>query len=1377
MTVIDKISFRFRMADEAFARALYADWDEFCRRCVLDVMDGFFSRYDNKETYIGIERLDLDLGGIPQEEFQELFPIRLREALERSFGQYLNEPGAVMERPASYTREKRFENLLHYLMYGFCLPEWERPDFDLYEELRRCLDTGYGSRLFSAIEAPHVLARLFSQLDISQLEKLLFSAADEAWDASLLSMLCSPAAAPGRQGRQRLLSMMLDAAPQRVTYFIHASRDTGRIDFMAELLQNTHVRRIMAAETEDHAEIGVPEYWYRLYGWLIAYYPFNGVPMFGDKQHFRLHLNRRLLAFIHKRDSAVYLSKVDITRLFLLEVFGADHYRTVLGILYHNQRLNADGTPESGDSYGWELYYILLQLSLLGTEDLESGHTGRQPTDEQPDETTPPTSGADRLTRDERTFGRWLEDAELPDSVKRRTLSMLIREKPGMLVRWIEGRPDRAHLSLLAALIDRASLTGLAGHLSLQLAEAVSVLYDTIGKASSEVSWLQNVGRSRFWEALKMAVLQGISAGIFSASDAASAQMLQLAALLYREITGQEIPTAYVAGFKAIESTGTSESASGEYTAMAEPIREFMETVYPVFASADNDTWKGIHRGKKLHEAIPEEPEIASLRAILSDNGIPESAGKMFVLQCFDAVRGRESELIMALQSEKLLDTAIALLDTLALRHIAMRLAIQAYGTDGQTVRTTAIQLVGLLAEQIETVAEAVSGTAKAVWKSLLLSLASWNGGIFSVSANDDTDTAVRLLAAVAGDDRNRIMAVVGLSDKGTAQRFDTGNILSDAANNALLTLLVRVRQYIVSENHTPELPAMDIRKDSRHMNAAPREAMRLLRETVARDRSTVNPWTKIIGSDSVLYLLGQSDSGLSGRLAQIIGAINTVLAESELFTGSSEEWEQSIAKALLLLMAERTDVGTMNEEETVSLFLRHLHLVLTGNGEYTDADRSQWETLERQAVRLIVTEIPAADVQPDRTAGLKAAALPFGISASGQEVEHFDRWVSWLLCPSVSDTEKSQMLRYYARWQPELLWTFVRYAAAEVSGKEHVAAARWSVWLGLGDWLEMISGVSLSLGDTLCRTTETVSEKYGVGGKALAEGLVRFITCYPADRIYYGNASDIVRRYLENVIALSGDSGMPEDIRERLTGARDENRTERKEQEEEKQEESSQSAERESSLEAVVKAVEEELHITDTERALEDAVQPEYVEVPNAGLCLLAIWFPRLFGMLGLLEDKEDGRKDLKDTEARIRAIFILQRIVTDEPREYKEQELAFNRILAGCPFYVPLPKSLTLTNQEIQTVESMISGVKSNWDKLKNTSVKGFRQSFIERPGRLEQREDKWVLYVEERAYDILLDSLPWSYRTIRLPWLKKRISVVWRDKEEFDFENYNK
>jgi hypothetical protein len=183
------------------------------------------------------------------------------------------------------------------------------------------------------------------------------------------------------------------------------------------------------------------------------------------------------------------------------------------------------------------------------------------------------------------------------------------------------------------------------------------------------------------------------------------------------------------------------------------------------------------------------------------------------------------------------------------------------------------------------------------------------------------------------------------------------------------------------------------------------------------------------------------------------------------------------------------------------------------------------------------------------------------------------------------------------------------------------------------------------------------------------------------------------------------------------------------------------------------------------------ETLAPEYLMVPNAGLCLLAIWFPRLFGMLGFLTE---DRKGWKDDEARIRAIFLLQRLVTDEVRAYKEHELAFNRILTGCPFYVPLPKTYALTENEIQTAESMLSGVMANWDKLKNTSVKGFQHSFLQRPGRLERRRDRWVLFVESRAFDILLDSLPWSYHPIRLPWLEEKIAVLWRNKEDSFFDS---
>lgn len=1221
MTVIDKISFRFRMADEMFARNLYADWDGFCRHCVTDILEEFFAAYDDMETCLEIPALELDLGSIPQERFLEVFPVRFREELEKKFLSYkeilrTDIPESVS---AGNARTRRFENLLHYLEHGFCLPEWERTDFDLYEELRKYMDMGYGNRLFPLMEHPHVLARLFTRLDSAQLEKLFFSAADGAGTDSFLSMLFSHEFSLGRYERQRLLSMILETVPQSVVRFIHVSHDSGRLDFMAELLENPHVRSIMATETEDHAEIGVPEYWYRLYGWLLEYYPFNGVPMFGDKPHFRIHLNRSLLTFIHKRNSPVYLSKADLTMQFLLEVFGADYYLTVLDIIYHNQRLDKDGSPESGDSYVWELYYILLQLSLIRTEQDTAGHTGRPTSDEKADEVFLSVQVPEALARNDGAFDRWLENTELPDGMKRRTLSRLIQDKPELLIRWLTGRPDRRQLSLLAALTGQTALMRLAGHVSLQLAETLAVLSDTVEKASASVMWLRDAGKDRVTEALKMAVWQGISTGAYPDSDSASARMRRLSGLFYKEITGRELPSDDDVYAGILEAAGISGPGVTDIT---------------------EDRSRMDNQAGKI---------ITSLKAVLSDNSIPEQAKKIFVLQWFDIYRGKENELVSVLLSEKLSDTVFDLLDRTALRSLIMRLAGQVYSPEAGT---DAVRFIGWLVQHIETVAVLVSRPVKDVWHSLFLSLASWDVRTVPISVND---AVVRLLSAVTGNGSNSIKAVLeslisrlsripdtaAADNERTYHDSNTIGTFPDLEDNFLLSLLVRARRYIRSEGRTSEWPASD---------------------------------------------------------------------------------------------------------------------VLYGNPTNTDT------ALHR---------IPEDD-NPDRVA--LNVSLSFEVSGTGQDETLFDEWATWLLSPSVSDTEKSQILRHYARWQPELLWKLVRYSTVSTPGRRHVASAQWSEWLGVEDWLEMISGMSLSLGDTLGRTVGTVSEKYGIENKILAEGLVRFVASYPIERIRYGNASDIVKKYLENVIALSWENGMPEYIRERSTGSGVENRSEQKEPEEEKQTESPLPAERKTALEAVVKIVEEELHLTDAEQALEESVLPEYIEVPNAGLCLLAVWFTRLFGMLGLLEEKEDGKKDLKDAEARIRAIFILQRIVTGEPREYKEQELAFNRILTGCPFYVPLPKTLTLTSQEIQTVESMLSGVKSNWDKLKNTSVKGFQHSFIERPGKLEQREDKWVLYVENRSYDILLDTLPWSYRQIRLPWLKKKINVIWRDKEEFDFENYN-
>lgn len=174
-----------------------------------------------------------------------------------------------------------------------------------------------------------------------------------------------------------------------------------------------------------------------------------------------------------------------------------------------------------------------------------------------------------------------------------------------------------------------------------------------------------------------------------------------------------------------------------------------------------------------------------------------------------------------------------------------------------------------------------------------------------------------------------------------------------------------------------------------------------------------------------------------------------------------------------------------------------------------------------------------------------------------------------------------------------------------------------------------------------------------------------------------------------------------------------------------------------------------------------------ELVKVENAGLCLFGPWLDRLFVTLGYLNDE---RRDFKDDESRIRAIFLLQYIVYGEEREYRETDLVFNRLLVGLPQHIPFPKQLPLTGEEKQTVDSMVADIKAYLPSMDGTSVRGFRQNFIARSGTLEQQEEQWLLTMEEKTIDILLETIPWYFRQIRLPWLKKYVQVMWHEKSKF-------
>ena len=99
-------------------------------------------------------------------------------------------------------------------------------------------------------------------------------------------------------------------------------------------------------------------------------------------------------------------------------------------------------------------------------------------------------------------------------------------------------------------------------------------------------------------------------------------------------------------------------------------------------------------------------------------------------------------------------------------------------------------------------------------------------------------------------------------------------------------------------------------------------------------------------------------------------------------------------------------------------------------------------------------------------------------------------------------------------------------------------------------------------------------------------------------------------------------------------------------------------------------------------------------------------------------------------------------------------------------CGFQVEdyINASVRLTKREALEATNLIQSVIENWKALKNTSVQGFRESFLQRKGILFETEQHWTLQVERKGFDLLLNTIPWGFSTIKLAWMKKYIQVEW-------------
>ena len=181
----------------------------------------------------------------------------------------------------------------------------------------------------------------------------------------------------------------------------------------------------------------------------------------------------------------------------------------------------------------------------------------------------------------------------------------------------------------------------------------------------------------------------------------------------------------------------------------------------------------------------------------------------------------------------------------------------------------------------------------------------------------------------------------------------------------------------------------------------------------------------------------------------------------------------------------------------------------------------------------------------------------------------------------------------------------------------------------------------------------------------------------------------------------------------------------------------------------------------TSGESAITDSfTNTDEIFLRNAGLVLLWPYLPGFFETTGLVKEQQ-----FVSADARERAVLLLH-YLTYGFNNAQEYEMTLNKILCGLDPGAPVKPCLTkLSKAEVLEGKSLLQAVIHHWPALKKMSVSALRSMFLRREGMVTTRDGHPVLRVEEAAYDLLLDQMPWGIGTVRLPWMEQFLIVEWR------------
>ncbi len=164
-------------------------------------------------------------------------------------------------------------------------------------------------------------------------------------------------------------------------------------------------------------------------------------------------------------------------------------------------------------------------------------------------------------------------------------------------------------------------------------------------------------------------------------------------------------------------------------------------------------------------------------------------------------------------------------------------------------------------------------------------------------------------------------------------------------------------------------------------------------------------------------------------------------------------------------------------------------------------------------------------------------------------------------------------------------------------------------------------------------------------------------------------------------------------------------------------------------------------------------------IVVSDSGLVLVHPFFRMIFSRLGLLTDDDD----FISMKERIRAAKLLKFLVTGEPR-MNDACLVLEKVICGIPLNYHISKDFCPTPHEQEEVNNLLKAMISYWDPFHGTTIRTLREAFMQRKGTIGFEGQNWILHVEGKSIDILMDTMPWEFQYIITKW-SKPIIVDWQ------------